>query len=353
MTSKPTDWMQLALQEAKTTKNQKILPNPRVGCVIVHKGKLISSGAHEGPGRAHAERVAIQRAEKKGFKKFNEAELYLSLEPCCHENKRTPPCLPLVLEKKFKQIYIAHADPNPEVSGRSIRQLRKNSKVKIGLLRKEAEEMNQAFLKNQQQQLPYVHLKIAMSFDGRFAASTGSSKWITNEESRKRVHQMRRAAQWVGVGAGTLDADNPSLNSRIGNEETENSILIFGRPRTPRSKLKLFQKNASSPIHFVSRRTSLKESLQELYQEHGVCEIFVEAGPRLATAFLEEKLVDKISIFYGKGFFGGSARYSIGEAWTLKKPEESASFGPLRVELLKDSDLFVEGFFHVYRSRTV
>ncbi|TVQ81138.1 MAG: bifunctional diaminohydroxyphosphoribosylaminopyrimidine deaminase/5-amino-6-(5-phosphoribosylamino)uracil reductase RibD [Bradymonadales bacterium] len=349
--SEKADWMRSCLELADSPKDS-CLPNPRVGALILHRNKVISKAFHAGPGKAHAEALAIQRARSKGFRKFSEASLYINLEPCCHLNKRTPPCLPLVLDCQFKEIFIAHPDPNPQVAGRSIRALRRSgAKVEVGLLKEEAEDLNQAFLKNQQEGMPLVRLKAAMSFDGRWACPNGESKWISGERSRALVHHWRAKSQFIGIGYESLKRDGSRLNARLGRRSKPKNILVFGGPKRLGKNLPVIKANGMDRVHQIPSGVDLRKSLQTLYKEKGVCEIFLEGGPRLATSFLEADLVDHWMIFYGRGLIGGSARYTIGADWALKSPQESIKFQPQRVELL-GSDVFVEGKLHVYRSRT-
>jgi diaminohydroxyphosphoribosylaminopyrimidine deaminase/5-amino-6-(5-phosphoribosylamino)uracil reductase len=153
------------------------------------------------------------------------------------------------------------------------------------------------------------------------------------------------------VGAGTILADDPSLNVRLGKRTRTNCVLIFGAVNQL-NRYKVVKANGVDNIVVVLSTRPLKVQLEELYREHQVCEIFLEGGPRLAGAFLEEGLVDKASILYGKGFLGGSGRYSIGEAWALKSPEESVMFQPQSAQKLGAADVLIEGFFHVYRTHT-
>jgi len=348
MSRQDEGWMRLAIEEAMRPKTS-VLPNPRVGAAIVHQGRLVSTGSHRGPGKLHAEIDAIKKAERKGFRQFKHASLYVTLEPCCHSNKKTPACLPHVIEKNFKKIIVAQVDPNPQVNGRSIRELKKQTDVKLGVLREEAEAINQAFIKNQSTGLPYVILKAAQSFDGKWACPNGESQWITGKKSQALVHQWRRSSQVLAVGKGTILKDDPQLNVRLGSKKEPKRVLIFGD--LPDREWRVFKANGRERVVVLKHFDDLAEQLQFLYAEEGICEIFLEGGPRLASSFLEAGLVDFGLLFYGKGFIGGSGRYSVGPSWGLKSPQESVIFQPRSVQIL-DLDVCVEGYFHVYGTHT-
>lgn len=348
---KEIPWMGRAIKLAKTPILTP-LPNPRVGAVIIENGKIISEGFHLGPGHPHAEAMAIQKAERRGKSRFDKSEIYISLEPCCHTNKRTPPCAPLLIQKKFKKVFIACLDPNPEVSGAGVRALRKAGlDVKVGLEESRALNLIQAFIKNQKLKLPYVTLKMATTFDGAWADDFGKSKWITSELSRKRVHRERADADAIAIGARTVDTDNPSLNIRLGRKRSSRRIVIYGTPKRKLQTSKLAHANGLENILRIKSSNDLKASLKALYRDHGICHLFIEGGPTLASAFLENGLVDRILWFQGRGILGGKGRYAIGRQWRLKHLDKSIRFSPDCVEIL-GPDLLVQGSFRVYRSRS-
>ncbi|MDH5581366.1 MAG: bifunctional diaminohydroxyphosphoribosylaminopyrimidine deaminase/5-amino-6-(5-phosphoribosylamino)uracil reductase RibD, partial [Bdellovibrionales bacterium] len=188
-----------------------VSPNPLVGAVIVKDGKIIGEGFHERAGTDHAEVVAIKNA----IEDVSGSTLYCNLEPCCHTDKRTPPCVDLLIEKKIKRVVLCNLDPNPKVCGKGIKLLRAAGiEVELGLLEKEGKKLNETFFKFITSGLPFVHLKMAMSLDGKIALANGKSKWITCEDSRKIVHQMRFDYDAVMIGRETLNKDNPKLTIR-------------------------------------------------------------------------------------------------------------------------------------------
>lgn len=320
-----------------------VLPNPRVGAVLVKNNKIVGEGYHRGPGKAHAEIEAIRKAKGKA----KGAALYTTLEPCVHTNKRTPPCVPQIIRAGIKQVVVAHLDPNPKVNGKGVAALRKAGiKVKTKFLEKEAIQLNQAFIKNQTKKLPYLTLKLALSFDGKMADDFGHSQWITSEEARKKVHHERLASQFLGIGKGTVEADDPELSVRLTKKTIIKPVVIFGKPNhLSQSRLKKLR--GDEKIHFILSK-DYENELQKLYQEKGVSDIYIEGGPRLAGDLLRQGLIDRLILYYGRGFIGGEGKYSIGRQWELKTLKKSVSFQPQGVEVL-GPDLRTWGYLNVYR----
>ena len=186
-------------------------PNPMVGAVIVKSGAIIGEGYHKGVGLAHAERDALA-----GFREVPEgAEMFVTLEPCCHYGK-TPPCTEAIIESGIKKVYVGCLDPNPKVSGKGVEVLRKHGiEVKTGVLQEECEALNKVFFHYIQNNMPYVILKYAMTMDGKIATTSGKSKWITGELARGRVHLDRHRYMGIMVGVGTVLADDPRLDCRL------------------------------------------------------------------------------------------------------------------------------------------
>jgi diaminohydroxyphosphoribosylaminopyrimidine deaminase/5-amino-6-(5-phosphoribosylamino)uracil reductase len=187
-------------------------PNPMVGAVIVKNGKIIAEDYHRKPGAPHAEALVIDRAGEK----VKGATLYVNLEPCCHTDKRTPPCTKAIIKAGIKKVVIGMKDPNHKVSGKGISELgHAGIGVISGILEDDAKKLNEAYIKYITTRKPFVTLKIAMTLDGKIATPEGESKWITGEEARRKVHQLRSSVDAVMTAIGTVKADDPQLTARI------------------------------------------------------------------------------------------------------------------------------------------
>lgn len=337
--------------ELANRPSRSLLPNPRVGTVIVWQNRIVGEGFHEGPGKPHAEVLAILDAIRNGFKRFSEASLYVNLEPCVHEEKRTTPCVPLLLEKGFKEIFVAHKDPNPQVAGRGIQKLRRGGiKVHVGLERDAALFLNQPFLKNQIMRLPYVRLKMAMTFDGKMATDNGQSHWITGKESRQLVHQLRSQVQGILTGKGTIEKDDPLLNIRLSKESAQEKlpIVICGKPKAL-EKSRVWKFHGPQKVVAFPSTTKILKVLSHCYEDLGLGDLLVEAGPQLCSSLLEADLADEIHLFYGRGFLGGRGTYSLGRQWAAKSLEKSKTFKILDAGLIGD-DLHIKGVCRVLRT---
>lgn len=303
-------------------------PNPLVGAVIVKDGRIIGEGYHEVYGSHHAEVNAFKNAveDVKG------ADMYVTLEPCSHYGK-TPPCANAIVEKEIKRVIIGLKDPNPLVSGKGIKILEDNGiEVISGVLEEEGKKLNEIFLKYITTKLPFCILKTAMTLDGKIAAYTGDSKWITGELSRKFVHQVRHRVAGIMVGIGTILTDDPQLNTRL--EEGEGSdpirIVVDSSARIPLeakvlnlpSKVKTIvavtEKAVKDKIKQLEEKgaevivTPLKEGrvdLQFLMKELGerkIDSVLLEGGSELNFAALEEGIVDKVNAFIAPKIIGGN-----------------------------------------------
>lgn len=188
-------------------------PNPLVGAVIVKNGRIIGEGYHMKYGTLHAERNALKNCTESP----EGAEMYVTLEPCCHYGKN-PPCTDAVIASGIKKVYVGSDDPNPLVAGKGIKILRENGiEVVTHFMKEECDKLNDIFFYYITNKKPYVILKYAMTADGKIATSTGKSKWISNEASREHTHQTRKKVAAILVGIGTVLNDNPMLNCRCEN----------------------------------------------------------------------------------------------------------------------------------------
>ena len=202
-------YMRRALELARMGEG-RTNPNPMVGCVIVKDGRIIGEGYHEKYGEYHAERNALLRCGEDPAG----ADLYVTLEPCCHYGK-TPPCTEIIIEKKIGRVFIGNVDPNPKVAGGGVKILQEQGiEVETGILEEECRKLNEVFFHYISTGRPFIAAKYAMSADGKIACASGDSKWITCETARKQVHMLRKRYSGILVGIGTVLADDPMLNCR-------------------------------------------------------------------------------------------------------------------------------------------
>ena len=225
---KDRDYMLRAIELAKKGLGWTN-PNPLVGAVIVKDGRIIGAGYHERCGELHAERNAIASLTESAAG----ATLYVTLEPCCHYGK-TPPCTEAILEQKIARVVVGSRDPNPLVAGNGVAILRKAGvQVEEDFMRGECDELNPVFFHYITKKTPYVVMKYAMTADGKIAARTGDSKWITGEAARQRVQEMRHQYMGIMAGIGTVLADDPMLNVRIPGKKSPVRIICDSRLRIP------------------------------------------------------------------------------------------------------------------------
>ena len=301
-------------------------PNPRVGCVLVRHGEIVGEGWHERAGEAHAEVRALEAAGEQAFG----ATAYITLEPCCHYG-RTPPCTDALLRTGVIRVVAAMADPNPQVAGRGLTQLRAAGvAVECGLLEAEARALNPGFIQRMTEGLPLVRIKLAMSLDGRTALASGDSQWLTGDAARQDVQRLRARSSAILTGIGTVLADNPQLNVRLPEAsrqplrvilDTElrtppaakllqlpGPVLIFTAMADPAAQAPL--QAAGAEIIVIPRcewELNLQRVMRELARRE--CnEVHVECGPTLAGALLQAGLVDELVIYMAPILLGDRAR---------------------------------------------
>ena len=251
--------------------------HPLVGAVLVRDGEVVGEGWYSGRGTPHAEAAALAAAGERA----RGATLYVSLEPCSHHGA-TPPCADAVVEAGVSRVVAAVGDPNPKVNGRGFARLRQGGvEVEVADLW-EARVQNEAWRVWVAQGRPFVTYKVAASIDGRVTVPGG--RWVSGEESRRRVHELRASSDAVAVGMGTVRADDPALTARGVGAERQPRRLAFGNGPLPEgSELEL-------------RSGRLEDELAALAGE-GVRSLLLEGGPTLAGAFLAAGLVDKLMVF--------------------------------------------------------
>jgi diaminohydroxyphosphoribosylaminopyrimidine deaminase / 5-amino-6-(5-phosphoribosylamino)uracil reductase len=267
-------------------------PNPVVGAVVVRDGEVVGEGWHERPGGPHAEVAALEAAGERA----RGSTLYVTLEPCAHHG-RTPPCVEAVVTAGVTRVVAAVGDPDPRTNGEGFERLQKAG-VAIELAEEElawrARVQNEGFRVWAALDRPFVTYKAAVTLDCR--VTVPGSRWVTGEESRRRVHELRAASDAVAVGMGTVRADAPRLDARGVDARRQPRRLAFGAGPLPEgSELEL-------------RAGPLEAELRALAGD-GVQTLLLEGGPRIATAFVRAGLVDKLLLFVAPTLAGSGPRF--------------------------------------------
>jgi len=310
-------------------------PNPMVGAVVVSGGRVIGEGWHTRPGAPHAEVVALERAGARA----RGARLYVNLEPCCHHG-RTPPCTDAILAAGVAEVVASMRDPDRRVNGRGVRVLRgAGVRVRVGGLRREAAQLNEAFLRWQRAGSPFVTLKAGMTVDGRIATSSGESRWITSPAARAAARRLRRRHDAVVVGVGTILADDPVLRTGGADAVLDGGparVVLDSRLRTPPGARIL--RSAGGPVLVITaagapagRRRRLeragavvievaggaggvdiREALRELGRR-GLANVLIEGGGEVLGSALDAGIGDRVVLFIAPRLLGGrTARPAFG-----------------------------------------
>ena len=291
-------------------------PNPLVGAVVVAAGEVVGRGFHRGPGTAHAEVVALDEAGGRA----RGATLFVTLEPCCTQG-RTPPCTERIIADGVGRVVAAMRDPNPQVDGRGFARLRAAG-VDVDLagpgVSRRAEALNRAFTKYMHSSLPFVTLKAAVSLDGKVAAAGGDARWISSPASRRRVHEMRAAADAVMVGAGTVRRDDPLLTVRDAPGDDPVRVVVSRHGQIPLEAAVVA--GARRPQTIVvgesvaaAQEAALRERGVDVIQtggagldsglralaQRGLLDILCEGGPELGGALIAAGLVDQAQCLRG------------------------------------------------------
>jgi len=305
-----------------------VSPNPLVGAVIVKNNKIIGQGYHKKFGDAHAEVNAFKNAKAS----VKGAKLYVTLEPCNYLEKKTPPCVPAIIEAGIKEVVIGTLDCNPRVCNKGVRDLRKAGiKIKVGVMRKEIEQQNEAYFKYSKKNRPFVILKLGLSLDGRIATSKGDSKWITSSESRRFVQRIRKEADAVLVGINTILKDDPRLTCRIDSKKVLIKVILDPNLLTPphAKVLKgncptLIFANKNSRSAILSRGKNIEiirvesdkndflswnDILKELAKRN-IASVLIEGGAQVASSALQAGAVDKLYLIYAPKILGKGITFS-------------------------------------------
>lgn len=309
--------MSRALELAELGRGH-VSPNPMVGCVIVHEGKILGEGWHRKYGEAHAEVNAINSVAYESL--LSASTAYVTLEPCAHHGK-TPPCADLLVTKKLKRVVIAATDSNPLVGGKGIAILEKAGiKVQAGCFAQEARDQNARFFTLIEKQRPYIILKWAQTTDGFVARGNFDSKWISNEYSRSLVHQWRAYEDAILVGTNTAHYDNPTLNVRSWEGKNPLRIVIDKSlrldtglnlldGRIPTIVYNTLEDNKAENIEWKQLpKENFIEALISDLGERKVQSLIVEGGATTLQAFIDDGLWDEARVFTSNITFGEGIR---------------------------------------------
>ncbi len=364
------DYLARALELADRALG-RVSPNPAVGAVVVKDGLIVGEGLTQPPGGAHAEVIALESAGRRA----DGADLYVTLEPCCHHG-RTPPCTDAILRAGIRSVHVATLDPYPVVNGRGVDILRRAGlQVEVGTHGDEARQINVAFFHYVRTGRPYVTAKWAMTLDGKIAARSGDSRWVTGEEARRLVHRERDASDAIVVGVQTVLADNPSLTVRLGPSDDVRvprptpplRVVLDSLARTPPTS-KLLDGESAAPVLIAVTARAPAESIENLRARgadvvvlpdlagrvnpravldelgrRGVIRILLEGGGEVIAAFAQQQLIDRVLAFVAPKLVGGrSAPSPIGGDGSPMMADAI----PLRdvQTRLVGSDILIEGY---------
>ncbi|MBI3505202.1 MAG: bifunctional diaminohydroxyphosphoribosylaminopyrimidine deaminase/5-amino-6-(5-phosphoribosylamino)uracil reductase RibD [Proteobacteria bacterium] len=339
----------------------RVSPNPKVGCVLVKNGRVVAEGWHAKFGGPHAEAVALARAGARA----RGATAYVTLEPCGHDDKKTPPCVPALLKAGVRRVVVGMRDPNPKVSGRGIQSLRRaRIRVEVGLLAEDCARLNREFLVRMKTKRPYVILKAGVTLDGRTQTAAGDSKWITSPEARAEAWKLRTEVDAILVGSGTVRADDPELSAHGAGRDPLRVVLagrlglprrarvldgsaptVVAAARADRSAMKALGGAAFLELpDRAGRRVDLSELLRVL-GELGVASLLVEGGSRVHTSFLESGLVDEVRLFVAPKLVGGAGAPSFFEGAGIARLSKAIILSDLHARRV-GPDLAITGYLN-------
>ncbi|MBC2851648.1 bifunctional diaminohydroxyphosphoribosylaminopyrimidine deaminase/5-amino-6-(5-phosphoribosylamino)uracil reductase RibD [Cetobacterium sp. 8H] len=343
-------YMRLALEEAKKGIGA-VNPNPLVGAVIVKDDTVLAKGYHQIFGGPHAEVNAIRNVEN-----IEGSTIYVTLEPCSHFGK-TPPCTQLIINSKIKKCVIATLDPNPLVSGRGVQQLKDAGiEVVVGILEKEAQNLNKVFFKYIQNKIPYIFIKTGITLDGKIATKNFSSKWITNAIAREKVQKYRNFFSGILVGSNTVLKDNPSLKCAAPNGRDPYRI-IFDRNLTITEEYNIIYKNEDKKtILVVDDKYSNSEKYNNLKDKYsvtfihtfkdepildilkkigelGIDSILVEGGSQIISSFFKENLYDGGEFMVAPKILGDSEAIPFIDGFSPTSIQDCLNLENLKINL--------------------
>lgn len=335
-------------------------PNPMVGAVVVRGGRMVGRGFHRKAGGPHAERMALAQAGAKA----RGATLYVSLEPCRHFG-RTPPCTEAILKSGVRRVVAAMVDPNPKTQGQGLKRLRAGGvRTTVGILKKEAQELNKVFMTWMISKRPFVTVKVAQSLDGKIATSRGDSRWISGPPARAWVHRLRSEVDAILVGVETVLKDNPRLTIRPSAGHPPVRVILDSHLRTPPSA-RIFSSRAPVIIAATKRASARRESrlrqkgaqiirfsgghgrvpiralLRDLARRE-ISHLLIEGGGRVIASAFEERAVDQLFCVIAPKVIGGKNAPTAVEGAGALSLQRSIPIRNLTVSRLGD-DLLIRG----------
>ena len=362
------DYMRFALQLAKNGCGWTA-PNPMVGAIIVKNGKIIGQGWHEKYGQPHAERNALASCAESA----KGATLYVTLEPCCHYG-RQPPCTTAIRDAGISRVIVGSSDPNPLVAGKGIALLRKYGIAVIEhILQEDCDRLNEVFFHYIQTKRPFVVMKYAMTMDGKIAAYTGASKWITGETARKHVQEQRHRFAAIMVGVETVLQDDPLLSCRIAGGKNPIRIICDTGLRTPitaqvvqtandictilatcctdRKRQLAYQKKGCRVLCLQEKNGHVDlQQLMEVLGQQQIDSILLEGGGTLNWAALENGIVHKLQAYIAPKLFGGQNAKTPIEGRGVSAPASAFRLKNSVIKKLREDFLIESEVIHdVYR----
>ncbi len=360
------EYMRRALELARKGEGHTS-PNPMVGCVVVKDGRIISEGYHEKYGEFHAERNALTRCTEDTAG----ADLYVTLEPCCHQGK-TPPCTDIIIEKKIARVFVGSMDSNPLVAGKGVQILREHGiYVETGILEEECLKLNEVFYHYITTKTPFVVMKYAMTLDGKIACATGDSKWVTGEIARTQVHRMRGRYRGIMVGIGTVLADDPMLNCRVEGgvdpvriicdsnlhiplesqivktaSEIETIVACSQESLEAERKQEKIRKLKEAGIQLIGTEGAHGVNLVELMKklgEQNIDSVLLEGGGTLNASALEDGIVNKVYAYIAGKLIGGMDARSPVEGMGIDRMADAITLKDMEIERLGD-DFCIVGY---------
>lgn len=363
---KKEEYMRRALELARKGEGHTS-PNPMVGCVVVKDGRIISEGYHEKYGEFHAERNALTRCTEDTAG----ADLYVTLEPCCHQGK-TPPCTDIIIEKKIARVFVGSMDSNPLVAGKGVQILRDHGiYVETGILDAECRKLNEVFYHYIATKTPFVVMKYAMTLDGKIACATGDSKWVTGEIARTQVHRMRGRYRGIMVGIGTVLADDPMLNCRVEGgvdpvriicdsnlhiptesqivktaSDIETIVACSQEALESKRKQEKIRRLKEAGIQIIGTEGAHGVNLVELMKKLGgqnIDSILLEGGGTLNASALEDGIVNKVYAYIAGKLIGGMDARSPVEGMGIDRMADAITLQNMEIEKLGD-DFCIVGY---------